>query len=93
MKALRSKETFPFQATVQGNLHRHKTRSNMSADPMVSEGARLERKAVRLRLRRMAKGYEANGDLRSKQAIDTELQWMLARHMRYEKMAGGLGNK
>jgi hypothetical protein len=65
----------------------------MSADPMVSEGARLERKAVRNRFRRMSKEYYAKGNMQAKEAIDTELKWMLGRHLRYEQKLGGLGHK
>jgi hypothetical protein len=65
----------------------------MSADPMVSEGARLERKTVRARLRRMKKEYEEAGDGRAAAAMDKEINWMLERHLRYEQKAGGLGHK
>jgi hypothetical protein len=39
----------------------------MPADPMLSEGARLERRTVRNRLRRMMKEYDEKGDMRAKE--------------------------
>jgi hypothetical protein len=65
----------------------------MPADPMLSEGARLERKTVRARLRRMKKEYKEVGDERAAAAMDEEINWMLERHLRYEQKAGGLGHK
>ena len=56
----------------------------MKADPLVSEGARMERKAIRSYLRRLLKVNEM---------IDVQfvLDWVLKREKRYDKRAGGLG--
>ncbi len=58
----------------------------MPADPLRSEGARLERKAVREYLRRkLARmGKEHDG------SVNEVLAWMLAREKRYSKRPGGL---
>lgn len=55
----------------------------MAADPKTSAGARLERKAFRAYLRRMA--------ARGKGTIAEALDWVLARQTRYDKKTGGLG--
>jgi hypothetical protein len=65
----------------------------MAADPEVSEGARMERVAVRNRLRRMIKKYREAGDIYHAGTLGIELQWILDRQMRYEQKAGGLGHK
>jgi len=55
-----------------------------------SEGARYERAAIRTRLRReIAK--EPNPTVAK--ALQEEVDWILARQKRYEKVKGGLGTK
>jgi hypothetical protein len=56
----------------------------MKADPLVSEGARVERKAIRSYLRRQLK-------LGSLCSVEDILDWVLKREKRYDKRAGGLG--
>ena len=72
------------KVTVQGRITK--------ADPKESEGARLERRAVRDRLRRMIKAY---GDIKhtAHEVLRVELYWILARQDRYDKVKGGLGKK
>lgn len=59
----------------------------MAADPKTSEGARMERKAVLARLRRMKRDGAQYAN------IDVLLRWMLKRDERYDKAKGGLGRK
>ncbi len=54
------------------------------ADPLKSEGARLERKAVRAYLRRLIKNPPPTPP------IETVLAWILKREARYSKRTGGL---
>jgi hypothetical protein len=55
----------------------------MAADPKVSAGARLERKAFREYLRRLLKrGAAVN--------LETALGWVLKREARYNPKRGGL---
>ena len=61
----------------------------MKADPKESEGARLERAAVRSRLRRMI-GYYGVGHL-ARSVLGVELDWILERQKRYDGRKGGLG--
>lgn len=58
----------------------------MPTDPKRSEGARLERKAMRAYLRRL---WTKTGD----PTIAAALAWVLARQSRYDKKAGGLGKQ
>lgn len=53
------------------------------ADPLKSEGARLERKAVRGYLNRKLKAYGSEDLLKA-------LSWVLKRQDRYDKKPGGL---
>ena len=55
----------------------------MKADPKCSEGARMERVAVRNRLRRMIKKYGEAGNISHAETLGIELQWILDRQMRY----------
>jgi hypothetical protein len=57
------------------------------ADHLVSEGARLERKALRAYLRRELKKTPADV------ALQNTLVWLLGRQKRYDKVEGGLGKK
>ena len=65
----------------------------MKADPKFSEGARMERVAVRNRLRRMIKKYGEAGNISHAETLGIELQWILDRQKRYDKVPGGLGKK
>lgn len=60
------------------------------ADHAKSEGARYERAAYRNRLRRQIKRAVMTDDAK---VLQTELDWVLARKSRYEKVPGGLGRK
>jgi hypothetical protein len=60
--------------------------------PELSEGARLERKAMRNYLRREMK-KKVNGFPRSRletELLELILNWVLARQKRYDKRKGGL---
>lgn len=56
----------------------------MPADPKRSEGARLERAAVRAYLRRIASKSQ-------NPAIEQAIAWVLGRQKRYDAKTGGLG--
>jgi hypothetical protein len=58
------------------------------ADHAKSDGARYERAAFRARLRRQIKGAIMTDDAK---LLQVELDWVLARQSRYEKVPGGLG--
>lgn len=63
----------------------------MPADPKVSEGARLERRALRAYLRR-AIAQAPGGELGTEaQALRIVHAWVRTRQARYDKRAGGLG--
>ena len=64
---------------------------NMKADPKFSEGARLERDAMRDYLRRKIKKLWDNTSER--ETLEGALNWLLARQKRYDKQEGGLGKK
>jgi hypothetical protein len=66
------------------------------ADPKVGDGARLERRAWRERLRRQIRAYRdsPDGERWMAPAVDVlqeELAWVLARQKRYDRAKGGLG--
>jgi hypothetical protein len=66
----------------------------MKANPKESEGARLERTAFRIRLRRQIKKYRGGQNVTYKNdieagSLETELQWLLRRQLRYDKREGG----
>jgi hypothetical protein len=63
----------------------------MKAEPKFSEGARMERKAFRDKLRRELNHYSDLGE--KGQILGVLLQWILARQKRYDKVEGGLGKK
>lgn len=60
----------------------------MKADPKTSEGARLERRAMRDYLRRRMKCPECQPFYGF---ISETLAWVLRRQQRYDGKAGGLG--
>jgi len=60
------------------------------ADHYRSEGARLERKATRERLRRRIKEAEKTGAYSVASWFNVELEWTLARERRYGKKPSGL---
>ena len=60
----------------------------MPADPRVSLGARLERKAFRAYLKRQA-GIAPNAS--AGMTAHRFLLWLLKRQQRYDKKPGGLG--
>jgi len=57
----------------------------------MSEGARLERKTFRERLRRGIKLYSDSPETQT--ALKQELEWVLTRSKRYDAKEGGLGKK
>lgn len=59
----------------------------MKSDPKVSEGARLERKAMRAKLTRMLKRAPDSS------AVAEMLTFVLSRQKRYDKATGGLGKR
>jgi hypothetical protein len=62
------------------------------ANPLISEGARLERKAVRAYLRRQLE--RVRDDIHIEYAtnvLEEALNWILARQKRYDARKGGLG--
>ena len=67
----------------------------MKADPLYSEGARVEREAIRAYLRRQIKSYDQWPDdddaIAQHSALSLVLNWVLARKKRYDKRPGGLG--
>lgn len=61
--------------------------------PLRSEGARVERKAVRAYLRRQIRdvsSLEGVGTLFAEERLQAVLAWVLERQQRYDKRAGGL---
>jgi hypothetical protein len=58
------------------------------ADPLKSEGARMERKAIRAYLRRMIKEWYTEYD---RELLNIILDWIDKRHKRYDAKKGGLG--
>jgi hypothetical protein len=62
----------------------------MKADPKFSEGARMERKAFRDRLRRSLKDTLTPP---AQAVLQEELDWVLSRQKRYDSKPGGLGKK
>mgnify|MGYP007082007439 FL=1 len=60
-------------------------------DPKMSEGARLERKSFRERLRRGIKLYADSKEIQD--VLKQELEWVLTRSKRYDVARGGLGKK
>ncbi len=68
----------------------------MPASKQMSEGARAERKAFRLYLRRRLNSITADGAVtkgNDLDTLDTVLDWVEGRQSRYDKAAGGLGRK
>ncbi len=73
-----------------------------AATPDLSKGGRIEREAVRSRLRNQIRYYErlrarkvvsdANCD-GAISALQAQLTWMLQRQARYDAASGGLGKK
>lgn len=53
-----------------------------------SEGARVERKAIRAYLRRLLRW---TADASRVRAIEDVLKWVLSRQKRYDRRPGGLG--
>ncbi len=69
----------------------------MAADPKTSEGARLERRALRAYLRRRLKKIPVITTDMSKAAaaltLNEVLEFVLTRQRRYDKDQGGLGRR
>lgn len=63
----------------------------MKADPKVSEGARLERRAMRSMLRRLLSIHGTNGP--EGKVLSTALAFVLTRQQRYDRKGGGLGSR
>lgn len=65
------------------------------SDPKLSEGARLERAAFRVYLRRQLNTMKIPGIMPTARdlALQAALDWVLARQKRYDKKSGGLGKK
>lgn len=60
----------------------------MIASPLLSLGARMERKAIRRYLQRKLKKYN---DESAYSVCKEMLQWVLTRQKRYDSRPGGLG--
>lgn len=67
------------------------SRAVMAADPLKSEGGRLERKAVCARLRRRIATFGESTPIGK--VLTGELKWMLVRRQRYDAKPGGLGKR
>lgn len=65
--------------------------ARMAADPKRSEGARLERRAVRDYLRRAIKAAIKANDSHRVGLLSEALDWVLDRQDRYDARSGGLG--
>lgn len=72
----------------------------MKAHPLKSEGARMERKAVRAHLARLDQRYRRARTAGNEDALDVALEvvhafrgWVLGRQKRYDAKPGGLGRK
>jgi len=74
-------------------IEKHLGEGRLGSDHFKSEGARLERKAMRERLRRQIKKAEAIGAYTVIAWLKVELAWTLARQSRYEPRKGGLGRR
>lgn len=62
-----------------------------NADPKLSEGARLERRATRAHLRSVLRQLETGVALSPQAVVRGILDWTLNRAKRYDKAPGGLG--
>jgi hypothetical protein len=65
----------------------------MPTNSFKSEGARIERKAILSRVRRLAKLEAEAGHDYIAEAFDKLAEWILERRKRYEAKPGGLGRK
>ena len=63
----------------------------MKADPRKSEGARMEREALREYLKRNIKKWASLKMLGEAMAFEKALKWVDGRHKRYDAKKGGLG--
>jgi hypothetical protein len=65
----------------------------MAADPKVSYGARVERKAIIAHLRRKFDVFIKNGLTREAAIAQQTIDYILGRDEEYNKRPGGLGRK
>ncbi|MDR7496823.1 MAG: hypothetical protein QN174_07690 [Armatimonadota bacterium] len=63
------------------------------AHAIKSLGARVERAAMRTRLRRRIRQFEEQGKPLEANALREEIDWVLARQRRYDVRPGGLGRR
>lgn len=66
---------------------------NTSRRQIDPQSARLEREAVRRRLRRRIAALERQGAVLGASVLREELAWVLARQKRYDAAPGGLGRR
>jgi len=63
----------------------------MAARPQVSEGARIERKALVARLVRRIRHYATGDPVLAE--LQENLKWVQTRQKRYDRKPGGLGRR
>lgn len=63
----------------------------MKANPLLSEGARMERDAIRRYLKRTIKAIQSFDSKQCVSDFNLILNWVDARKVRYNKKKGGLG--
>jgi hypothetical protein len=69
------------------------TKTTKRADPLTSEGARLERRVFRAYLRRRLAQVQADGNWFVMTTLEAALRWVQGRQRRYDAKRGGLGRR